>query len=290
MEGIERGKGMKGEQWYNTDPTLQDWRTVLGEDIGDKQHEKFWSMVGATSPRSKVDANMGNASYYYARDAQGLPIEKAPKGSGYGHLAGNLHHKNVETVLGPGYDIMKNPKPPSFDANLQGNFRPGTMDAHALKGVVMHSDDPRWLATSYDVKAGSPAANRFLGMEGIGARPNEAKGLVTINPRQAVQGGRLSMEEAKQSPAWWEAQPAPNEYGAFENYYGGLGRDAGIDHGRGLIAPLLYQDLIRGNSPVSGGPGGAAFSGLRPPDAATAEEQPIDPRQLFMLQHPYDGA
>lgn len=40
------------------------------------------------------------------------------------------------------------------------------------------------------------------------------------------------MEDALKQPAYWQAQPKANEYGAMEQYYQGLARDAGLSPGQ----------------------------------------------------------
>lgn len=212
---IERGVEMGGPQWYNTEPLRERFVAELGPDAGNAAYQRYMDYVSATSPRSSVDDNIRNGSFYYWLEDKGvapsqLPLNPYP----YGHLAQNLHRQNAGTILGGGWDVFKNPKPPSFAQNLIGNQRPGTIDAHATKAPAMISEDPRWLATQYRQK--------------VGVDEQGADVFANLKPREMYQSGDLSMEDALKRPVFWEGQPAPNEYAALEKYYRDLGQEQGL--------------------------------------------------------------
>jgi hypothetical protein len=57
-----------------------------------------------------------------------------PNPEPYGHVAQGGHARLAGMVFGgPGYDLMANPKPPSFAENLAGNWMPVTIDRHNVR-------------------------------------------------------------------------------------------------------------------------------------------------------------
>jgi hypothetical protein len=199
---LSQGEQLGGRAWYNTMPFLHEYQSELGNDLGEQGWRRLMDFVAGSSPRSRVADNVRNATYYAMLDRQGLPLP-AINPEPYGHLAQKLHRQNFATIQGGGWDLLKNPKPPSFSQNLQGNYLPGTIDAHALKLPAMLSQDPRFLETAF--------------------RANED--VPPINVRQMVETGQMPMSEALQRPAYWSAMPKANEYAALENYYRGLGQE-----------------------------------------------------------------
>lgn len=206
---VDKGAKMGGVEWYNTDQLRERFVGELGEEAGQVAYKRYFDMVAATSPRSKVDANARNASYYYSLDRQGLPMpgdsDKLP--SPYGHLAQKNHKRNAASVVSEdGWDIFKNPKPASFVQNLIGNQRPATVDAHAFKLPALIAEDPRFLASSY----------------------KSSKNMPTVNPRKMHGSGELSMHDALKTPAMWDGAPAKNEYAALEDMYQGIADRKGL--------------------------------------------------------------
>jgi len=133
-EVVGRGAKMGGVEWYNTEPLRASFREILGEDAGQQAYSRYMDLVASTSPRSKVPENVRNASYYYSRAQQGLPILDPPLPTPYGHMAQKLHVQNARNVLEHGgFPVLQNPKPASFSQNLQGNQMPITADAHNLR-------------------------------------------------------------------------------------------------------------------------------------------------------------
>jgi hypothetical protein len=70
----------------------------------------------------------------------------------------------------------------------------------------MLSQDPRFLVTAYQ----------------------SAKDAPKQNIQEMVRSGPISMNDALDQPAWWQGYPRPNEYGAMEQYYQGLGKEVGL--------------------------------------------------------------
>jgi len=179
-----------------------------GPDKGDKMFRKFMDFVAATSPRSEVGANVRNASYYFTRHAsgQGLPEVGEKNPQPYGHVAQQLHQLNAQRVTGEGWDPLNNPKPASFAQNLMGNQEPATIDTHAFRLPAMLAKDPRFLETAFKANKEAPKQN----------------------PRNMVESGEISLEDALNRPAFWQAQPKANEYGAMEQFYKRLAQEHGI--------------------------------------------------------------
>jgi hypothetical protein len=205
---ISEGQRMGGANWYNTDPLLEKFVQQLGPDAGQKAYRKYMDFVAATSPRSDVGTNIRNASYYYGRDmrGEGMPAVGDRNPQPYGHMAQRLHQMNAERVAGPGWDPLNNPKPASFVENLAGNQEPVTVDTHAFRLPAILAQDPRFLETAYQASKDAPK----------------------LNIQKLVQSGNMSIEDALKMPAYWQAQPKANEYGAMERYYKPIGRELGM--------------------------------------------------------------
>jgi hypothetical protein len=207
LDTIQRGQQMGGADWYNADPLRQAFIDELGKQ-GDPQFKQYMDLVAATSNRSEVGANVRNASYYYNRLVNGEPMPDVgtPNPQPYGHLAQRQHQMNAQTVAGGGWDPLQNPKPASFAQDLMGNQQPVAVDTHAFRLPSILSQDPRFLETAYQSSKTAPKQNI----------------------QQMVLSGQMSMEDALKQPAYWQAQPKANEYGAMEQYYKGLANDAGL--------------------------------------------------------------
>lgn len=135
-----------------------------------------------------------------------MPEVGAPNPQPYGHLAQRQHQMNAQTVAGGGWDPLQNPKPASFAQDLMGNQQPVAVDTHAFRLPGMLAQDPRFLETAYRSSKDAPKQNI----------------------QQMVLSGQMSMEDALKQPAYWQAQPKTNEYGAMEQYYKSLASDAGL--------------------------------------------------------------
>jgi hypothetical protein len=290
LKMMQRGREIGGDTFYGTEPLRDAFMQELGRGKGQEQFKRYMDFASGASPRSKVPENARNASYYYVLDAQGKPMpaigdaNPAP----YGHLAQRLHQQNANTIVEGGWDLFRNPKPPSFSENLQGNLRPVTVDAHAFKAPAMLSEDPRFLLGSF----------------------KPAKDAPTINPSKMFASGKLSMEDALKQPTYWAARPNDNEYLAMENYYKRLSREAGFPEPgvaqaagwsgggemtglgspagdpfiravenranitaekRGISPAEALSQMMRGKAPFLGLGGAAVMGGLAAPDQYQAD-------------------
>jgi hypothetical protein len=208
LDIVRNGMQTVGMSWYNTGQLRAMFLKELGDTEGQQAFEKYMNLVSATSPENKIPQNIRTASYFYEREKQGVPPpEKGdPIAQPYGSKAQKLHQQNVNNVLTEGYDVLKNPKPPSFVQNLMGNYAPGTMDRHAFKLPAILSRDPRFLETSFVPE----------------------KGAESVRPQQMFRNGELTMDDAVNQPTMWAGMPNPNEYAALEGYYKSIADELGI--------------------------------------------------------------
>lgn len=235
LDMIEQGKGMNAETFYYNEPLRQAFVDELGKAKGQQGFERYMDYVAASSPRSNVEANARNASYYYTLEQQGLPIA-AQGGKNpypYGHMAQNLHRMNAEKVRSGAYfDPVNNPKPLSFVQNLQGNFAPVTVDAHAFKLPAMLAKDPDFLATSIKMEKDAPS----------------------IYPSRMLESGDITMKDALKRPVYWASKPNPNEYAAMEQYYKRLAAEAGMTPAQAQAAAWAGGGKMTGLESVPGDP------------------------------------
>lgn len=208
---VDQGLKEGGAEWYNAEPLRKAFIDQLGMEEGQKSFALYMNMVAATSPRSKVPDNIRNASYYYGLLKRGEPLPEAPPlPQPYGHKAQNLHVQNAHTVASPeGWNLMKNPKPPSFANNLMGNQLPVTVDAHNVRAWGILSKDPRWISLQ---NAEDP----------------------TRRPRDMVAAG-TPVEDLR--PSDYASIPNPNEYGAMEKMQQRLAKKKGL-------SPAQYQAAL----------------------------------------------
>lgn len=260
LKTVEQGNQMGGSRWYNADPLREKFVEQFGLDRGEEAFRKYMDFVAATSPRSEVGANVRNASYYYNRamSGQGMPAVGDRNPQPYGHMAQRLHQMNAERVSGAGWDPLNNPKPASFVENLVGNQSPVTVDTHAFRLPAIIARDPRFLETAFQVDKTAP-------------KQNIAK---------MIESGEISMDDAANRAAYWQAQPKANEYAAMERYYKSLGQELGLTPAQTQAAAWV---------------GGGARTGLKSDESKpflrfvedriykTADERNMDPQDVMRL-------
>ena len=249
-DSIRHGQTLGADKWYHNNPLYQAFVRELGPEQGHADFMKYMDYQSAASPRSDVPTNIRNASYYFTNEGKDprswaeMPVNPAP----YGHIAQGLHRSNADVVRmnegdWGGYDVFKNPKPPSYGTNLGGNLLPVALDSHAFKNIGMRTEDPRFLMTSLsdflkvdpfsDVKLAEAddigGRLSFAQQYGTPGAMKDGKYRVDYKPQQLVASGRLSMDEALSRPVLWDAKPRDNEYAAGEKMYQQMGSDMGID-------------------------------------------------------------
>ena len=111
----------------------------------------FSQNFAATSPRTKVDENIRNATSAMAKTAQGIPHRQIV-GPGSGGVSekgypmmtnpGGIHGQLLDQVIsGEGINTMTNTKPAMFGANMVGNRSGVTVVTHAIRGVLQTLND-----------------------------------------------------------------------------------------------------------------------------------------------------
>lgn len=195
-----RGDAMGMREWYGTNPLYE-----AAMDVGQTPDEfaRMMQHLASASQRSPVPGQIKRGSATWVADKQGLLTPDAPEYKlppGYGSLAQkDIIKRAYEIAAGEGLDETK--KLGRFYQNLMGNLDPVTVDVMALRGPIMATKDPNWLATALREK-------------------NAATGEVkTYRPREMFDNGEITMKEALQRPGFWEAAPKGAEYGAFEDFY-----------------------------------------------------------------------
>jgi hypothetical protein len=190
LKDIRRGEQLGGNDWYNTEE-LRDWFVKeLGEKEGDFEWKEFMNLMGAASPGSKVDANLGNAAAIRNR----MGDTSIPRGSnrtrgeiyrdslmkvdklddarviargrkeGYGHKTQGLQELVRARQLQNKWDATpqpggkaadstatQNPKPKGFSQSLIGSARNIAADLHFTRYMAMASNRTDWLENSREL-------------------------------------------------------------------------------------------------------------------------------------------
>jgi hypothetical protein len=194
-----RGDAMGMREWYGTRPLYE-----AAMDVGQTPDEfaRMMQHLSSASQRSPVPGQIKRGSATWVADKQGLLTPDAPDfkfEKGYGSLAQkDIIKRAYEIAAGEGLDETK--KLGRFYQNLMGNLDPVTVDVMALRGPIMATKDPQWLATQLREK-------------------NPAGVVTTYRPREMFENGEMTMKEALNRPGFWEAAPKGAEYGAFEDFY-----------------------------------------------------------------------
>jgi len=221
----EAGFRQGGAYWYNAEPLRLAFVAEHGPEAGNAAFAKYMSTVGAVSAGSDVSQNIRTASYYNVRERQGNPVqgEQTPKGqwaptdveSPYGHKMQNTQYAGYRDIAGGDpLDPTMRPKRASFDANLQGNQNPVTVDKHNLRLIGMLSRNPEFLNTQITADVNFPS---------IGVMKGEK-----INFRDAVKSGRITMDQALEIPQAWKDVPEAQHYGALEDFQKSLADEMGV--------------------------------------------------------------
>tara|TARA_R110002126_G_scaffold3128_10_gene17504 strand:- start:1 stop:1680 length:1680 start_codon:yes stop_codon:yes gene_type:complete len=141
--------------FYHTDGPV--YRAAKAAGLSDTEAQSYLrdlsNNVAATSPRTKVEENLRNATLVMAKDSQNIPFREIvgpgtirPDGTkgisekGYPMMTakGGIHGGLLDDVAATGeMDVARNPKPSNFGANLSGNRSGVTMDTHAIRGTLM---------------------------------------------------------------------------------------------------------------------------------------------------------
>ena len=215
LDTIRKGLKMGAGNWYDTAPLRKAFVTELGPQEGEAAFNQFVKMLGPTSALSDVAGNIRQASNYYSQARSGRTDPFVLKRSGlesyevpppdYGSTAQQNMMENVDKLReGGGLSSIDNPKIASFIQNLLGNWNPATIDRHAMRLMGMLTKDPRWLKQGPLSKTDP------------------------FNPAAEVAAGRLSMDEAAANQMYWQEAPDPKDYGALEQMWIEMAKEAGV--------------------------------------------------------------
>lgn len=195
-----RGDAMGMREWYGTRPLYE---AAMEAGQTPEEFARMMQHLSSASQRSPVPGQIKRGSATWVADKQGLLTPDAPDYKlppGYGSLAQkDIIKRAYEIAAGEGLDETK--KLGRFYNNLMGNLEPVTVDVMALRGPIMATKDPNWLATQLREKS------------------NLTGDVTTHRPREMFDSGEMSIKEALQRPGFWEAAPKGAEYGAFEDFY-----------------------------------------------------------------------
>lgn len=257
---VKRGQALGGEGWYNTEPLRQAFIEELGEEKGAPAFARFIDYVAATSPRSKVDDNLRNASYYYTLDRQGQAFPKITRQDGsdrlevpppfpYRHRFKVQHARNAHKVRrAGGWDpfVLENPKPVSFAQNLKGNQRPVTSDVHNARILGMKNAQGR--------EVHAPAKNEYAFVERL----------------QQGEASKLGLTPAQyQSSAWIGGAEETGQRSGIDPFLRLFERRLTTTSKRlGIPKREVLRRMIRGELPLYGVAGILGLGALTKNDAS----------------------
>jgi hypothetical protein len=139
--------------FYHSDGPI--YRAARNAGLSDNEASSylkdFSEYFAATSPRTKVEENLRNATSAMAKNAAGVPHRQIV-GPGSGGVSekgypmmtnpGGIHGQLLDQVIeGDGINVMTNTKPAMFGANMAGNRSGVTVDTHAIRGVLQTLND-----------------------------------------------------------------------------------------------------------------------------------------------------
>ena len=134
--------------FYHTDGPV--YRAARAAGLSDQEAADYLKDLGdyvaATSPRTKVEENLRNATLVMAKQNQGIPFREII-GSGTGGISekgypmmtgkGGIHGLLLDDVIERGgMNVANNPKPSNFGPNIAGNRSGVTVDTHAIRGTL----------------------------------------------------------------------------------------------------------------------------------------------------------
>ena len=139
-------KGKNIQYFYNTSPIIQK-AVELGipKETALEQFKKFATNYAVTSPRTRTDQNLRNATLIEAKQKLNVNIDEliGPGGKGVNELGypmkinpGGIHKKLIEVSRAEGLNFDTNPKPSTFAENVTGNLEGVTVDTHAIRAVI----------------------------------------------------------------------------------------------------------------------------------------------------------
>jgi hypothetical protein len=139
--------------FYNSDGPI--YRGAMNAGLSPEEAESylndFSKIFAATSPRTKVEENIRNATSVMAKMNAGIPHRQIV-GQGSGGISekgypmmtgkGGIHGNLIDDIIEFGaIDRATNTKPATFGANMIGNRSGVTADTHAIRGALIAMND-----------------------------------------------------------------------------------------------------------------------------------------------------
>ena len=260
---VRRGIDQGGTAFYNTEPLRERFIAELGAEKGQAKHTKLTNFVAATSPRTSIEPNIRNASYYYRLSEQGDPLPvrvwdgskwslAEPLPQPYGHRAQALHVSKVDEVLREGgLRPLQNPKTASFAENLQGNQTPVTADVHNTR---------LWYGPNAPGRpVNAPPMTGYGFLEQLQQREAAKMGVTPAQYQASAWFGGAGQTGVRSKLVPWLQ--------SFEN------RVALTAAKFGLTQEEVLRRVIRGEMPLISFGGAAAAGMALPQDAGTRQEE-----------------
>lgn len=200
LRNMRRGDILGMREWYGSKPLYE---AAMQEGQTPEEFNRMMMHLASASQRSPVPGQIKRGSATWVAEKQGKLAPDAPSYTlppGYGSLAQKDIIKRAYEIAG-GKGLDPTAKLGRFHQNLIGNLDPVTVDVMALRGPILATKDPRWLATAVREK-------------------NLKTGEInTLTPRKDFESGKLDVKTALRRPGLWEAAPKGAEYNAFEDLY-----------------------------------------------------------------------
>lgn len=293
-----------GRRWYNTEGLRDRFITELGPDAGHDAWREFMWLVGATSPGSKVPANVKNASMFF-KNAGDTPDDivrqleagefKRPKG--YGHKTQIAQNQNVAKYYGGDWDpslepgvaaskasTLTNPKPRGFANSLLGGTRNIAADLHFTRLMAMTSGVPDFLNTQAVIGKGKydelaqrlgADADKYLNARQIKGTDDYE---YSFKAKQAVQDGAIPFDEVRGDANMYIEMPGDNEYAMFERMMNEMAAEMDMTAPQMQAALWMGAAKQTGVDPTSLNTFEAIFDGLV---AKRADALDITPDEMF---------
>ena len=174
---------------------------------------------------NKLPSSLSKAEIQALTDQFGLP----PGYGGYTQAGWIEHAKRLRQ--GQDFDLMTNPKPPSFVQNLLGNYEPFTIDRHNMR-----------VMTGWDPKTGFPPGF-------ADAPPPQAYGILENIQRRYARDLRL--DPAQTQAATWLGGETGVKSSLVQPFAGEFEQKLYEAAARARISPKeMFRDFVLGNRPL----------------------------------------
>ncbi len=201
--------GTNVQYFYHTGPII-DKAIELGftkEQAFDRL-KNFAKNYAATSPRTKTEDNLRNASLAITKQGKGIDIDQiigvggdGINEKGYPMIInpGGIHRKLLDAITADGISFNTNPKPATFAENVAGNLAGVTVDTHAIRAVFSAMNEIKPGSVPIKFIGGKTAAKTKEFQEAYKKDPSSLDVATMINDTlqtQKINGETLQTEYA----------------------------------------------------------------------------------------------